>query len=356
MARICLNMIVKNEAPVIERCLASVRPWIDHWVIVDTGSTDGTQERIRALMNGVPGQLHERPWRDFGFNRNQALELARGQADHLLFIDADETLVVPDGFAWPALTADGYQLQCRMDGWNYFRNAIVATRLPWRWQGVLHEFLTSDAPHAWANLPGPEIQVSHDGARARSPDTYLRDIEVLERALAQEPGNTRYCFYLAQSHRDAGQLEESRRRYVERAAMGGWEEERWFSLFQVAVIDERMGAAPVVVREGFLAAYQMRPTRAEPLCALARYHRLRGEHALAHLYAQQAAAIGYPGDGLFVDASVYAWRALDELAVSAYFANAREQGRRALERLLRERKFPLSEQARMEANKGFYGL
>jgi hypothetical protein len=198
MARICLNMIVKNEAPVIERCLASVRPWIDHWVIVDTGSTDGTQERIRALMDGVPGQLHERPWRDFGFNRNQALELARGQADHLLFIDADETLVVPDGFAWPALTADGYQLQCRMDGWNYFRNAIVATRLPWRWQGVLHEFLTSDAPHAWANLPGPEIQVSHDGARARSPDTYLRDIEVLERALAQEPGNTRYCFYLAQ--------------------------------------------------------------------------------------------------------------------------------------------------------------
>ena len=37
--RICLNMIVKNEAPVIERCLASVRPWVDYWVIVDTGST-----------------------------------------------------------------------------------------------------------------------------------------------------------------------------------------------------------------------------------------------------------------------------------------------------------------------------
>ena len=47
MPRICLNMIVKNEAPVIERCLASVRPWIDHWVVVDTGSTVGTEERIR---------------------------------------------------------------------------------------------------------------------------------------------------------------------------------------------------------------------------------------------------------------------------------------------------------------------
>ena len=41
--RICLNMIVKNEAHVIRRCLDSVRPHITHWVIVDTGSTDRTR-------------------------------------------------------------------------------------------------------------------------------------------------------------------------------------------------------------------------------------------------------------------------------------------------------------------------
>ena len=34
-----LCMIVKNEAHVIERCLASVLPLIDKWSIVDTGST-----------------------------------------------------------------------------------------------------------------------------------------------------------------------------------------------------------------------------------------------------------------------------------------------------------------------------
>ena len=47
---ICLSMIVKDEAPVIERCLRSVKPWIDHWVIVDTGSSDGTQAMIRKFM------------------------------------------------------------------------------------------------------------------------------------------------------------------------------------------------------------------------------------------------------------------------------------------------------------------
>ncbi|MGW8788902.1 glycosyltransferase, partial [Heyndrickxia sporothermodurans] len=41
---ICLSMIVKNEASVIRRCLDSVRPLIDTWVIIDTGSTDGTQD------------------------------------------------------------------------------------------------------------------------------------------------------------------------------------------------------------------------------------------------------------------------------------------------------------------------
>jgi glycosyltransferase involved in cell wall biosynthesis len=69
---ICLNMIVKNEAPVIGRCLASVRPLIDQWVIVDTGSTDGTQALIREALADLPGVLIERPWVDFAHNRNEA--------------------------------------------------------------------------------------------------------------------------------------------------------------------------------------------------------------------------------------------------------------------------------------------
>ncbi len=357
--RICLNMIVKNEAAVISRCLATVKPWVDYWVIVDTGSTDGTQDIIREFMKDVPGELHERPWKNFAHNRNEALALAKAHGDYVLFIDADETLRMPAGYRWADLSADGYQFRCEYSGWDYTRNALVATRLNWRWEGVLHEFLTTNQPHVWQTLPGPIISIAHDGARGRDPETYLRDIEVLEQALVDEPQNTRYVFYLAQSYRDAHRPEQALARYQQRATMGGWEEEVWFSLYQAAIQSEKLGLPVAEVSQRYLAAYQMRPSRAEPLCELARYHRLRNDFVLGHLYARQAAAIPYPKDMLFVEASVYHWRALDELTVAAYYVNepgVKAEGKAALEKLWAEGKFPESERARMLANRTFYGL
>jgi glycosyltransferase involved in cell wall biosynthesis len=83
---ICLNMIVRNEAHVVTGLLDSVAPYISSWVVVDTGSDDGTQELIRAHMGrlGIPGELHERSWRDFGHNRTEALALAQGHGDYIL--------------------------------------------------------------------------------------------------------------------------------------------------------------------------------------------------------------------------------------------------------------------------------
>src|SRR3990167_10039713 len=86
--KICLNMIVKNEKEVIARCLNSCKHLIDYWVIVDTGSTDGTQDVIRKELKGIPGELHSRPWVNFGHNRQEALLLAKKKGDYILFMDA----------------------------------------------------------------------------------------------------------------------------------------------------------------------------------------------------------------------------------------------------------------------------
>ena len=48
--KIGLCCIVKNESKVIERALKSALPIIDYALIVDTGSTDGTQKIISKFL------------------------------------------------------------------------------------------------------------------------------------------------------------------------------------------------------------------------------------------------------------------------------------------------------------------
>ncbi len=80
--QLCLNMIVRDESHVITECLDSVSPYIDYWVICDTGSEDDTAQIIEDYFaaRGIPGELHHHEWRDFGFNRSRALDLVRGKA------------------------------------------------------------------------------------------------------------------------------------------------------------------------------------------------------------------------------------------------------------------------------------
>jgi tetratricopeptide (TPR) repeat protein len=351
---LCLTMIVKNEAHVIRRCLDSVRPFVAHWVIVDTGSTDGTQDIVRAQLRDVQGTLHERPWRDFGTNRSEAIALARGRADYILVMDADHVLAAPPGYRFENLDADAYYIVHRYAGVEYGIAVLLADRIAWRYEGVLHEYVTADVPHRVVPLEGPWVDVFHEGARSRDPQTYLKDAAILEAALAKEPHHTRYAFYLAQSLKDAGELQRALAAFRHRATMGGWEEEAWQARYQAAKLVERLAHSPADIQRAYLEAFNARPSRVEPLVELARWHRTRREWGLALLFARAAAATPRPQDQLFVEDAAYAWRALDELSIAAWHAGARDEGRRAAERLVAERRFPASERERIEKNLDWY--
>lgn len=358
MASVCLNMIVKNETGVLKRCLDSVRPFIQSWVIVDTGSTDGTQDLIRRELADLPGELHERPWRDFGHNRSEALELAKGKADYLLIIDADEVLEVPEGYVLPELVADQYMIVHRRRSspemaWDL--GSLVKSSLPWRYRGVLHEVIVCDQPHQTEFLRGPTIWGHFDSAR-NAPGAvakYESDARVLEKALLSEPDNARYVFYLAQSYRDAGNLPKAIEAYERRATMGGWDEEVFYSLYQIAVLGDRLGVERPLVLYAYLRAYEYRPTRAEPLRALAAHFRGTTDWAQAELFARAAVAIPRPNDMLFVEDSVYAWHALDELAIACYWRGKRDEARDINERLLASGRLPEGERERVQKNLAF---
>jgi hypothetical protein len=96
-ALLSLVMIVKNEASGIRATLEAVRPAIDYWTIVDTGSDDGTPEIINEVLADIPGKLHHAPFVDFATTRNLALELAEPHARFQLMLSGDE--VVQDAAA-----------------------------------------------------------------------------------------------------------------------------------------------------------------------------------------------------------------------------------------------------------------
>lgn len=86
MSTITLSVIVitRNEAKNIAGCLRSVA-FADEWIVVDSGSTDGTREIAQQMGAQV---VVTTDWPGFGEQKNRALERARGR--WVLSIDADE--------------------------------------------------------------------------------------------------------------------------------------------------------------------------------------------------------------------------------------------------------------------------
>lgn len=345
-------MIVRDEAHIVHELIAAVAPHIDCWVIVDTGSTDGTQEIIRRLMaeRGIPGELHERPWQDFGHNRSEALALAQGHADYIWVMDADDT--VAGTLDLGGLTADAYSMRFR-EGSIYWRRQLFRDGVPWRYCGVLHESAVCDVPVVEARLEGSYHLLSRRlGARSRDPQKYARDAEILLAEATRNPDDTRTAFYLAQSYRDAGDDRQARAWYERRAAMGGWEEEVFVAMFQAAAARERLGEPWPEVQDAYLEAWSRRPSRAEPVHAIARRCRADRNYARGHLFARLAAEIPLPhGDVLFVDGSVYEWRALDEQAVCGSWLGRWQETFDLCTRILARDELPAADRERITANR-----
>lgn len=320
---ICLNMIVKNEASVIRRCLETVKPFIDSWVVVDTGSTDGTQSIIQDYLNDLPGTLHEQPWQNFADNRSGALRLARGNSDYILIIDADDTLEVISGSVIQALTADSYTIDIQDPPTLYRRTQLVRGSLPWRYDGVLHEYLTCDEAGPAEHLAGVIMHRHHDGARRKDPQTYRRDVEVLKTALATETRpflRARYTFYLAQSYRDCGEPGKALEHDLARAEMGLWQEEVFISLYRAAQAMEQLGYADQQVVDAYLRASAAQPARAEALHAASRFCRIKQRYEEGYQLARRGLDIAVPSEGLFVEPWIYEFGLLDEMAVNAYWS------------------------------------
>lgn len=260
-------MCVKDEKTVIERCLQSVRSHIDRWTVCDTGSTDQTPQIIARALDGIPGQLWHRPWRNFGYNRTEAVSLAKGSADYLLVMDADMTLAAGP---LPKLEADAYNLSVTdRSGFGYRLPALIRGDVDWHYEGVTHECLAGNGYPKTPAVPLNEWILHHHCDGTRRPDKLNDDLQLLTQAVHEHPLDARSVFYLAQTMRDLGLNQQAADMYERRINLAGWDEEVWYAQYQKGVCQLRAGRW-YDGRMTLLAAWHRRPHRAEPLYALAK--------------------------------------------------------------------------------------
>jgi glycosyltransferase involved in cell wall biosynthesis len=313
-------MIVRNESQIIEATLDMAAPYISSWVIVDTGSDDGTQDLIRNHMArlGIPGELHERPWRNFGHNRTEALTLAQGHGDYIWVLDADDAVVGTLDFG--RLSAGLYQLRYRHASNIFWRPNLFRDGLRARYDGVVHEIVMVDQEFTAGRVEGDYyIDARSVGARSRNPrQKFENDRDLLLAEVERNPGHGRSVFYLAQSYFDLGNFDNARKWYQRRVDMGGWAEEVYYSMYRVAESMWSLHAPWPEVLDAYLRAWEFRPTRPEPLYAIAYRYRLDERHWPAYMFAKRAAEMPFPdGDTLYVSADISDWVALDEQAFCA---------------------------------------
>lgn len=368
-------MIVKNETKIIKECLESVYKYIDRYDITDTGSTDGTQELIKEFFEekGIPGEVYQSDWKGFGDHagkegsRTESLRNCDGKAEYAWVIDADDYLHVGSGgFSWPELMdATSYVLRIARGDFVWFRNQVFKTGkdINWKYIGILHEYADCDVQenrqtikiegdyHIVARTEGSE---RNEGITPQ--EKYSKDAEVLVEALKDEPDNHRYQFYIGQSYFDAQQWENAYNAYAVRVNSGGWEEEQWYSVYRMAILTSIMEKPWPEQSQHYLQAYNMRPSRAEPLWQLSRIHRQeRNEPRIAYLYAKTACEIVHPeGDILFISSDIYQWQALDEFAAAAFYAGDYLRGYNACESLLHNEHVPKNEIERITRNRDTY--
>jgi hypothetical protein len=297
--------------------LASTLPIIDAWCVdVCPESTDGTAEVVRRFFQEraphLPGYIASSPpqkpshmgrCRTLGF---QAAE--RLGTDYVIWIDADDELVVDRGFRKDLLTDHVYEILVQSGPVAFPRPHLVRARFGCTFKEPAHEYL-DHGQGIPKTLPGISIRRNIDGNQGDERPRYKRDADRLAAYLKEEPNNARSWFYLGQCLRDAGELQASLGAYAHRADMtnGFWEERAQARLEMLSLLVRlgRFQDIPDVLEE----TVSFHPPRSpEALWRVAMWKEQAGDLRGALDLLNRAGERPVPSDRLFVDRTLYEWR------------------------------------------------
>ena len=325
---ICLNMIVKNEAKIIERFLTSIVSIIDTYCICDTGSTDNTIDVINSFFEkiGMDGVVVSEPFKNFQYNRNYAISKCLGLSDYILVLDADMVLKHQSFDKNILLSGDAFNILQGSDDFSYVNTRIFKNNGLYNYIGVTHEYISRPPDDKVVVLEKNVLFISDIGDGGCKQNKFERDIKLLTGGIVDEPNNERYHFYLANSYYDSGRYYEAIDWYKKRIALNGWEQEIWYSYYKIGICYKQLNKMGDAIKS-WLDAYDYFPTRIENIYEIINYYRNNSNHKLASLFYGIALKIlEVPMDRinfLFLHNHVYTYNIYYEYTIFAYYLGIR---------------------------------
>ena len=268
--KIILLLMIKNESKIIERCIGRALEHCDAVCILDTGSTDNTVEICNTFLSssGKPFKVSVEPFKNFGYNRTVSFQKAQELCKELewdanityaMAVDGDMIIKPSPQFKDYKMTVPGYRAIQHNGSLKYYNSRFMRCSYDWKCIGGTHEYWSGDP----TEIISPDIfyidDVNDGGCKS---DKTERDIRLLKEDLVADFNNARAHFYLAQSYKDCGKIDEAIQHYTKRIKLGGWFEEVWYSHYQIAKCYESL-KQPEEMEFWALKAFKVHPVRAE---------------------------------------------------------------------------------------------
>ncbi len=353
-------IMVKNEVDVI---IPTLQPFIDagitNFLVFDTGSTDGTQNKTRECFDShgfEHAYIIEEPFIDFATSRNRALDLAEQifvNTTFFLMLDAEwyihnvEELLrycaEHKHYIAPYCSGSCYliRLLTVQDSINNYIPRLMRRAGNARYEGVVHETINHNASGMLPDSIYFEYNPAQSG-QDKSKIRCIRDYNLLKKKYDTDPTDTRNLFYLAQTCQFLDDWEEAIFYYQKRLELGPLSEEKYLAAYRIGCAVEHIISVAYDTKTAsryteedalhyFLQAYTMLPYRAEPLFRIACYYIRHNYHAIAYLFAHRAVELPYPqNNGLFIEKKVYDFLRYDILGQCALYVGEYTVGKKAV--------------------------
>ena len=260
--------IVRNEIDVIGRSLACARKFADEIIVVDTGSTDGTQEEVKKYTD----KLYFTEWTDdFSAARNFAFEKAT--SDYVMWLDADDVvtdincrkireLVDGGGFDMAYLVyCSGFEGE--RPTFSYMRERIFLRSENYRFSGFVHEAVSPRGKTVRS-----DAEIHHRKVKAGDP---FRNLNIYQRAIARGIClDDRAKFYYGRELMFNGLYREAAAVLEDFLSGGGWVENKIEASLNLCSVYEALGDKKRAMA-ALLKSFTFDSPRAEACCRLGGY-------------------------------------------------------------------------------------